>query len=232
MEQFLWRAFEHDSPAALKRLPLKALRYNFQSLWAKCSLAVPALVEIASLLFCRCTQRGSQLRFLASYHKSARSLGRGIEHRQGHLKFRLTKRRSWATGSMLSPTCLGWVESGASAGDQSGEVHSVNTGFVPQHCLSKRKVLISTEVRKECCWPGSCHYLDFCMGIDGEKKMFLQTQPYPLAHFIISFTQSICILYKWCLLFFLYQEEMEVNGSFSCMASASSTLHKKQKIFF
>lgn len=100
---------------------------------------------------------------------------------------------------MLSPTCLGWVESGASAGDQCGEVHSVNTGFVPQHCLSKRKVLISTEVRKECCWPGSCRYLDFCMGIDGEKKMFLQTQPYPLAHFIISFTQSICILYKWCL---------------------------------
>ena len=99
---------------------------------------------------------------------------------------------------MLSPACPGWVESGASAGDQGGEVHTVNTGFVLQPCLSKRKVLISTEVRRECCWPESHCYLDFHMGIDGEKKMFLQTQPYPLAHFIISFTQSICILYKWC----------------------------------
>lgn len=75
----------------------------------------------------------------------------------------------------------------------------MNTGSVLKPCLSKRKVLISTEVRRECCWPSSHCYLGFCMGIDGEKKLCLQTQPYPLAHFIISFTQSICILYKQCL---------------------------------
>lgn len=37
------------------------------------------------------------------------------------------------------------------------------------------------------------------MGIDGKKKVCLQTQPYPLARFITSITQSICILYKQCL---------------------------------
>lgn len=75
----------------------------------------------------------------------------------------------------------------------------MNTCSVPQPCLSERKVLTSTEVRKECCWCESHCYVDFCMGIDAEKKTFLQTQPYPLARFIISFVESICILYKQCL---------------------------------
>lgn len=75
----------------------------------------------------------------------------------------------------------------------------MNAGSVPKLCLSKRKVLISTKVRRECCWPTCHYYLDFCMGIDGKKKMCLQTQPYPLARSITSFTQSICIPYKQCL---------------------------------
>lgn len=47
-------------------------------------------------------------------------------------------------------------------------------------------------------WPESHCYLDFSMGIDGAKKMFLQTQPFALDRFVISFTQSICILCKQC----------------------------------
>lgn len=90
MEWFHWRAFEQGSPATLKGLPLKVLRYNFQSRWAKYSLAVSALVEIASLMFCRCTQRGSRLGFLAAYHKATRLSG---GHRRGHLKFRLIKEK-------------------------------------------------------------------------------------------------------------------------------------------
>lgn len=152
------------------------------------------LVEIASLIFCRCSQRGSQLRFLAAYHKAVRHSGGAPCITEDIWRSDLSKRRSWASGSTLSPMCPGQVECGASAVDQwRGEHHEY--GLCSSTLLSKRKVLISTEVRRECYWPGSHCYLDFFMGIDGEKKMFLQTQPYPLARLIISFTQSICILY-------------------------------------
>lgn len=136
----------------MKRLPLNALRYNFRSLWAKCSLVVSASVEIASLILCRCTQRGSQLRFLAAYRKTMRcSGGHCASPRTSEVQtYQREEAEPWGPRFPLR-VWVGW-RVGPMLGDQSGEVHTVNTGFVSQPRLSKRKVLISTEVRGECCW--------------------------------------------------------------------------------
>lgn len=109
--------FECNSPAALKRLSLKALQYNFQSLWAKYPLAVPAQVKIASLIFCRWTQRGSQLRFLDTYHKASRPLGGHhttlmASEVQIHLK---EEAEPWS--QCFPSPLLGWMEGRARAGD-------------------------------------------------------------------------------------------------------------------
>lgn len=135
-ERFHWRAFEQNSPATLKRLPLKVLRCNFRSPWVKCSLAVSALVEIASLMFCRCTQRGSQLRFLAAYHEAAR-LSEG--HRRGHLKFRLIKEKKLSRGVRAFPGISGLGgERGQCWGSKWRDAHR-------EYCLCSSTLVIKEE---------------------------------------------------------------------------------------
>lgn len=120
---------------------------------AKCSRAVTDLVEIAPGIFCRCSQADLCLDFWPLTLKQQEP--KGCTRRSELWAQQRAGAGLWA---LRAPTQLPWV------GCRVTEVGMCS----PWLCFPTP--FLSTEVRRECCWSGSHHYLKLCMGIEGRKR--------------------------------------------------------------
>lgn len=102
---------------------------------------------------------GSQLGFLAANRTAAGAQGCTVP-RRGDLSFGLSREQEPGCGLCVPPhSCLGWVAGWLRWGCAD-----------PECWLCFPTPFVSTEVRRECCWSGSRHYLKLCMGIEGRKR--------------------------------------------------------------